>query len=115
MDLTDRRHVDGGRKRIIGRLAAVDMIIGMNQRITAAWMTRQLIGAIGQHLVHVHVALCARASLPDHQRKLIIPLPVDHLISGLHNPILLLRANITQRSIGLRSGFFHQGHGMNHR
>ena len=54
----------------------------MNRLLGAELAAEQLVGAIGDHLVEVHVGLGAGAGLPDHQRKMIVELAVDHLARG---------------------------------
>ena len=54
----------------------------MNRRLGAELAAEQFVGAIGDHLVEVHVGLGAGAGLPDHQRKMIVELAVDHLARG---------------------------------
>ncbi len=58
------------------------MIVGMHRLLGAEFAAQHFIGAIGDHLVEVHVGLGAGAGLPDHQRKMIIELAVDHLARG---------------------------------
>ncbi len=54
----------------------------MNRRFGAELAAKQFVGAVGDHLVEVHVGLGAGAGLPDHQRKMIVELAVDHLARG---------------------------------
>ncbi len=55
----DRRHVHGGREDVIGALAFVDVIVRVHFTRHAPFAAEQLTGTIGQHFVHVHVALGA--------------------------------------------------------
>ena len=43
----------------------------------------QLDGAVGDHLVGVHVGLGAAAGLPDAQREMVVERSRDHLVGGL--------------------------------
>ena len=61
-----RRHVHGGGKHVVARLAAVHIVVGVHQALLAARAAQQLAGSVGQHLVEVHVGLRARAGLPHH-------------------------------------------------
>ena len=54
----------------------------MNRLLGAELAAEQFVGAVGDHLVEVHVGLGAGAGLPDHQRKMIVELAVDHLARG---------------------------------
>src|SRR3984893_1200435 len=76
------RDVHCGRERVVRRLAHIDVIVGMNRCLGAELAAQQFVGAVGDHLVEVHVGLRAGAGLPDHQRKVIVELAVDHLLRG---------------------------------
>jgi hypothetical protein len=60
------------RKAVVGRLAFVDMVVGMDRALAALLAGEDLVGARGDHLIGVHVRLRARAGLPDHQRELVV-------------------------------------------
>ncbi len=55
---------------------------GCTGDLAAALAAEHLVGAVGDHLVEVHVGLGAGAGLPDHQREMIVELAVDHLLRG---------------------------------
>ena len=52
----------------------------MHQAFLAAFAAEQFGGAIGEHLVQVHVGLGAGTGLPDHQRKFHVVLAGDDLV-----------------------------------
>ncbi len=64
----------GRREAVVGRLAHVDMIVGMDRRLPAARAGQHLVGAPGNDLVDVHVGLGAAAGLPDNERELLVEL-----------------------------------------
>jgi hypothetical protein len=66
-------------------LAEIDVIIGMDGRLRAEALAEELVGTVGDHLVDVHVALRARARLPDDERELVVETPGDHLAGGGHD------------------------------
>ncbi len=81
----ERRHgrdVHRGRKHVVGRLAHVDMVVGMDLAAHAALAAQELAGAVGDDLVQVHVRLGAAARLPDDQGKLGVVPAGDHLVGG---------------------------------
>ena len=80
VDLLDRRDVHRRRKRVVGGLRAVDVIVGMHRLLAAERCSEQLVGAVRDHLVRVHVALRAGPGLPDDQREMVGELAVDHLL-----------------------------------
>ena len=77
-----RRHVHGGGKHVVAGLAAVHVVIGVHQAPFPALAAQQLAGAVGQHLVDVHVGLRARAGLPHHQRKFARVVARNHLVGS---------------------------------
>ena len=58
------------------------MVVGMNRLFGAELAAKQLVGAVGDHLIEVHVGLGAGAGLPDHQRKMIVERAIDHFARG---------------------------------
>ena len=79
-DLARGRDVHGGRKGVVRRLAHVDVVVRMHRRLGAELAAEQLVGAVGDDLVDVHVGLGAGAGLPDHQREMVVELAVDDLV-----------------------------------
>ncbi len=67
---------------VVGRLAHIDVVVGMDRLFRAHLAAQHLDGAVGDHLIGVHVGLRARAGLPHHQREMIVELAVDHLLGG---------------------------------
>ncbi|MNZ94878.1 hypothetical protein D3C78_1139960 [compost metagenome] len=80
-----RGHMHGRGKHIVARLAHVHVVVGVHQARIAALAAQQFAGAVGQHLVDVHIGLGARAGLPDHQRELLLVAAGDHFVGGLHD------------------------------
>jgi hypothetical protein len=72
--------VHGGGEAVVGRLAHVDVVVGVYRVFGAQLAAQQLASSVGDHLVDVHVGLGARAGLPDIQRKLAVELAGDDLI-----------------------------------
>ena len=66
----DRGDAHGGREDVVAGLALVDVVVGMDEALLPALAAQDLAGAVGEHLVHVHVGLGAAAGLPDHEREL---------------------------------------------
>ena len=82
-DFPRGRDVHRGREAIVRRLAHVDVIVGMDRRFCSELAAEPLVGAVGDHLVHVHVGLSAGSGLPHHQRELIVELAVDDFLRSL--------------------------------
>ncbi len=60
------------RKRIVRRLSEIDVVVGMDRRLVAATSAEPFVGEVGDHLVHIHVGLGARAGLPDLEREFVV-------------------------------------------
>ena len=71
-----------GRVGVVGRLAEIDVVVGVDRLLGADLAAEHLDRAVGDHLVDVHVGLGARAGLPDDEREMIVELAVDHLVGG---------------------------------
>ena len=87
----DRGDVHRRREDVVRRLAAVDVVVRMDQAPLAERPAEQLRGAVGEHLVHVHVGLRARAGLPDRERELAVVLAGQHLVGGGDDRVGLFR------------------------
>ena len=82
-----RGNMHGRREGVVGRLAHVDVVVRM-----AEPRARELIGAVCDDLVGVHVRLRAGAGLPDDERKMAVQLAGDNLVArGADGLELLLR------------------------
>ena len=92
--LRGRGNVHGRGKRVVRRLRHVDVVIRMNGFLAAHRAAGNLDGAIGDHLVDVHVGLRAAAGLPDAQREMIVELAGDHFVGGLHDEPWLCRRRV---------------------
>ncbi len=79
------RDVHRGGEAVVGRLAAVDMVIRMDRIFAAAGAVDRLVGDAGDHFIDVHVGLGPGAGLPDAQRELIVIFAGAHRIGGLFN------------------------------
>ncbi len=103
-DFLGRGDVHCRRKRIVRRLAHVDVIVRMYRRLGAARAAQHLVGAVGDHLVDVHVGLGAGAGLPDHQRELIVEPAGDDLIGGGNDRLGAACIERTELPIGFGGG-----------
>jgi len=65
------------RDQIVARLALVYMIIGMNRRFSVLISSKQLIGAGGNQLVHVHIGGRPGTCLENIDHELVIKAAFD--------------------------------------
>ena len=70
--------VHGGREGVVGRLAHVAVVVGVDGGFGPHLAAEDFNRAVGDDLVRVHVGLRARSGLPDDQRKMIVELARDH-------------------------------------
>ena len=81
-DLLDRGDMHGTGKAVVRGLAHVDVIVRMDRALRAQLTAQQLVRAIGDHLVGVHIGLGAGAGLPNHEWKVIVEPALGHLAGG---------------------------------
>ncbi len=95
-------HMHGRGENVIRRLPHIDLIVGMHAARQTHATAQQHRGAVGEHLVHVHIGLRARAGLPDRQRKLVGIAFGNDLIGRLDNG--LRGAQIEFAQLGIHAG-----------
>src|SRR3546814_6841174 len=79
--------VQRGRKAVVRRLAAIDVVVRVDRRLAAARAGENLVGAARDHLVGVHVALGAAAGLPDDERELAVEPTRGDFCGGLFDGV----------------------------
>ncbi len=65
MDFSCHGDVHRCGEGVVRALGLVDMVVGMDRALRPESSAHDLDGAIGDHLVRVHVALSSRSGLPD--------------------------------------------------
>ncbi len=103
LDCQDRRNVHRGRKRIVRGLAHVDVVVRV-----AELSARELVGAVRDDLVGVHVGLGPGPGLPDDEREMVHQLPFGNLAGGLpdHGQLLVSHFFGLKRVVGAGGGHF---------
>src|ERR1041384_1742507 len=82
IDKLERRQPHRGRKDIVGRLAHIHVIVGMNDRVVALLTPQELDRSIGKHFIRIHVVRCSSARLERIDDKLIAQSPREYLIGS---------------------------------
>ena len=83
--------------------------LGWTRVYVAARAAEQLGGAVGQHLVHVHVVRRAGAGLIDVDDELIAQLPGEHLVGGPDDRVADLRGRaVRARALASAAAFLMQ-------
>ena len=103
-DFFSGRNMHRGGKCIVGRLAAVAVIIGMHRRFRAQLAAQDFNGAVGNHLIGIHIGLGARTGLPHGQGEVIIELSFGHLFGRADDRTADFGLHVIERQIGPRSG-----------
>ena len=83
-DPIERRDVNGRWDHVVAGLSSIDVIVRMN-RFVAAFATQQLAGAVGNHLVRVHVRRSAGPRLENIYDKLAVPFAFDDFLRRFLN------------------------------
>ena len=115
VDHLDGGNVHRGRKGVVRRLAAIDVVVGMNRLLRAHLATGDLDGAVRDHLVGVHVRLRAAAGLEDDEREMVVELPGDHLVGGLNDELHSVGRKLPELAVGQRRRFLEDAERLLHR
>ena len=99
-------------ENVVGGLAAVHMVVGVDQRIIALFAAQQLDGAVGNDLVGVHVQAGARAALDRVHDKGVVQLTCGDLAAGLHDGVRHLFVQQADLVVGDGGSFFDLGNGV---
>ncbi len=105
-DLDHSRDMHGGGEAVIGRLPAIDMIVGMNRIAFAHRPAKDFARAVGDDLVGIHVGLRATAGLPDDKREVIKKLAIGDFARGGLDCLGKVGIQIAKGSIGACGGKF---------
>ena len=68
------------RESVVRALSQVDVIVRVHRMFAAQPAAENLDGAIGNHLVDVHVGVGAGSGLPDDKGEMIVEGAVDHFV-----------------------------------
>ena len=97
-DLLDGRDVHRRREGVVGGLALVDVVVGVDGLLRAHLAAEDLDRAVRDDLVGVHVGLRPAPGLPDDQREVFVELALDDFVGRLDDGLRLLggqRAPVT--------------------
>ena len=103
----ERRHFSGGGDHVVGGLAAVYVIVGIDQRIIAFFAAQDLDGPVGDDFVGVHVQGGAGAALDRIHDKIVMEFSCDDLVAGLDNGGGSLFIKNSDLAVGDGRGFFY--------
>ena len=103
------RQVHGRREGVVGRLAHVDVVVGMDGLVRAEGLAEGLVGAVRQDLVGVHVEGGAGAGLKNIDDPLVKQaVVVNNLHAGVLEGVGEGGVEFAQVAVGQGAGQFHQ-------
>ncbi len=91
-------NVDCRREDVVGRLAEVDVVVGVHDG------TRALCSQVGDHFVRVHVGAGARARLKHVDRELPVMLSLGDFVSSLCDGLRDARLEQSELAVDVRCG-----------
>ena len=103
LDRHRRRELQGRWDRVIGALAAIDVVVRMDRPSAQACA-----GEVGDHLVHVRVGRRTGPGLVDVDRELVVVLAGSDLCRGRRDRRRDLGVEEPERRVGLRGGELDQ-------
>ena len=104
-DLAHRGDMHDRREHVIRRLTVIDVVVRMDRLLRPDHAARNLNGPVGDHFVGVHVGLGAGPGLEHDQRKLVVELAFDHVLSRTDDEIDLVLWQMLKLEIGQRRAF----------
>ncbi len=105
----DRRGDD-----VVGGLAPVDVVVGVNRCVGAQGLSQQFVGPVGDDLVGVHVPAGAAAGLKDVNGVVAVPLPLGYLRGGLDDGIGESGVHQAEASVDDSGVFLDEPQGADH-
>src|SRR5207245_3776247 len=87
----ERREAHRGRRGVVRGLAHVHVVVGVHVLVRPETATEDLVGAVGQNLVDVHVERDARAGMEYVYYELVDVLTGEDLISRSYERVFTFR------------------------
>ena len=109
----DGRQAQGGGVGVVGALVQVEVVERRDARVAAGRLAEDLQGAVGQHLVDVHVGAGAGAALQAVDDDLRGEPAVGQLAAGALDGVGLglVAGPRAERAVGARAGELHRAEG----
>jgi len=98
----------GRRVNIVGRLRTVDVIIGVHRRIAAECAAQNLVAAIGNHFIEIHVGRGTARAFQQIDDERVAMLTADDFAAGFSDGVALGRRQHADIMIGQRRRPFAQ-------
>src|SRR3984893_6900284 len=102
-----KRELHRGRIDVVRRLAEIDVVVRVNDIVLAALLAQYLEGAIGHHLVRVHVRRSSSAAVNHVDPEMLVVQPFPDLARGLRDRVDYVAVDELQIEVGARGCFLH--------
>ena len=96
-----RSYMHCGGESVVGALALVDVVVGVQQLFACDFVT-----AICDDFVGVHVGLSAASGLPYDQREMLVELAGNNFVASLYDCVELFLGQFAQLVVCLSGCFF---------
>jgi len=97
---------------VVGGLGGVDVIVRVAVLVLALLFSPEFDGAVGDHLVGVHVGGCAGAALEDIELELIVKAAPDQFAARGFNGLRDLRGELAALAVGAGGCHFDHSEGL---
>ena len=104
--------LDRGGEHVVGRLRAVDVVVGVQPGVVALGEPEAFQGPVGHDLVGVHVGRGAGAALHHVDHELVAEGAVQHVVTGADDRIAVDRVQLTELGVRQRGGLLHVHQGV---
>ena len=108
--LVQHGNMHGGREGVVGALGHVDVRVRAEHRVIPAFLAHEFQGAVGDHLVGVHVDAGARPALDRVDDEVLVPASLNDLgrrpVYGVRQP----QVQVPGVRVGQGRRLFDQGH-----
>jgi hypothetical protein len=100
------REPHGGREHVVGGLGHVDVVVRVHLAVDAERAAHQFVGAVCQHLVHIHIVGSSGAGLKGVDQKLVLEVAGKRLVRGSDDRPAELGVEPSGRHVGQGRAFF---------
>ena len=103
------------RERVVRGLRHVDVVVRMHEvffcdfSLVAEVTVDNFGGAVGNHFVHVHVGLRARARLPNGEREVAAELTLENVLASLSDGLVATFIELTKGEVRCSASLLQVG------
>jgi hypothetical protein len=94
--------VHGGGKGVVGRLGAINVVVGVDGRLGPQLAACKFNGSIGDDFVGVHVRLRTASGLPNAEGKVVVEASVNDVLGSGDDEVADFRFKLLEGHVGFR-------------